>query len=210
MITLYRPVGLYEMELILEMKSSGFPLRLPGQPIFYPVLNREYAEEIAHKWNTVDTSSGYAGFVTGFDVDESYIKCFERKVVGHSKHEELWIPAEQLNEFNQNINGYVRILQGFFGTAYVGLLPDESSLLAGKNVKDQFLVLQNLFESKSEAFYREVIGRWRLILLNFFYWFGREYDYRDISGDQKYLLLKAIKVILKEQGKWSIICNIER
>jgi hypothetical protein len=42
-ITLYRPVGRHELDLIEESGFGAFPPRLPEQPIFYPVLNEEYA-----------------------------------------------------------------------------------------------------------------------------------------------------------------------
>ena len=41
--TLYRPVGPKELELIAASGYREFPPRLPDQPIFYPVLNEEYA-----------------------------------------------------------------------------------------------------------------------------------------------------------------------
>jgi len=44
---LYRPVGLEELRLIYEADRRAFPPRLPGQPIFYPVLNQPYAAKIA-------------------------------------------------------------------------------------------------------------------------------------------------------------------
>jgi hypothetical protein len=50
-LILYRPVGLHELELIAASACRAFPPRLPHQPIFYPVLNLEYAEEIARGWN---------------------------------------------------------------------------------------------------------------------------------------------------------------
>lgn len=37
------------------------------QPIFYPVLNVEYAKEIAQGWNT--KSDTYAGYITRLNVD---------------------------------------------------------------------------------------------------------------------------------------------
>ena len=37
--------------LIAESGYTKFPPRLPEQPIFYPVLNEEYAVEIASGWN---------------------------------------------------------------------------------------------------------------------------------------------------------------
>ena len=51
---LYRPVGEQELALIRESGYTAFPPRLPEQPIFYPVLNEQYAAEIAGKWNTKD------------------------------------------------------------------------------------------------------------------------------------------------------------
>ena len=64
---LYRPVGVKELDLILNTGCRRYPKRLPTQPIFYPVLNQEYAAEIAKLWNTKDQFSGYAGFVTEFN-----------------------------------------------------------------------------------------------------------------------------------------------
>jgi hypothetical protein len=61
--TLYRPVGPKELELIASSGFRMFPPRLPAQPFFYPVLNEEYAVQIARDWNTKDEASGYAGEV---------------------------------------------------------------------------------------------------------------------------------------------------
>ena len=79
---LYRPVGLKELKLIAETDFQAFPPRLSHQPIFYPVLNFEYAAQIAHDWNTKDEASDFVGFVTKFEVDDAYVSRFEVKVVG--------------------------------------------------------------------------------------------------------------------------------
>lgn len=50
-VTLYRPVGQAEFELIRDSRFREFPTRLPEQPIFNPVLNEEYATQIARDWN---------------------------------------------------------------------------------------------------------------------------------------------------------------
>ena len=68
MQTLYRPVGVKELELMLDEECREFPARLEFQPIFYPVLNEEYAMEIASKWNTKDINSGFVGYVTKFNI----------------------------------------------------------------------------------------------------------------------------------------------
>ena len=52
--TLYRPVGQKELDLIQASGWTAFPPRLDWQPIFYPVLNVEYATRIARDWNTRD------------------------------------------------------------------------------------------------------------------------------------------------------------
>ena len=49
-VTLYRPAGPKEMELLVKNNFKRWPLRLPEQPIFYPVTNDEYAREIARNW----------------------------------------------------------------------------------------------------------------------------------------------------------------
>ena len=70
---LYRPVGFKEMNLILDTGCKRYPKRLPTQPIFYPVLNQEYAIEIAKKWNTKDINSNFVGYITEFSIDDKYI-----------------------------------------------------------------------------------------------------------------------------------------
>lgn len=114
--TLYRPVGAKELELIAQAEYRGFPPRLYFQPIFYPVLNQEYAEKIARDWNTKDEASGYDGYVTRFEVNLTYIEKFPIKTVGaQSLHEEYWIPAEEMQEFNDNIVGKIEVISTFKG-----------------------------------------------------------------------------------------------
>ena len=81
---LYRPVGLQELKLIAESGYRAFPPRLPEQPIVYPVLNFEFAEQIASRWNTEDPNSGYAGIVLRFEVEDAYVRRFPVQVVGEA------------------------------------------------------------------------------------------------------------------------------
>ena len=67
---MYRPVGPKELELIAASGYREFPPRLPEQPIFYPVLNEEYARQIAREWNV--PASG-AGYVTRFAVRKEFL-----------------------------------------------------------------------------------------------------------------------------------------
>ena len=125
---LYRPVGLRELELIAASGYRALPPRLPEQPIFYPVLNQLYAKQLARDWNTKDRASGYAGFVTMFEVDESYVKRFPVQVVGSARrHEELWVPAEELATFNEHIIGII-IVKSFYGEAFDGEIDHTTGL----------------------------------------------------------------------------------
>lgn len=114
-ITLYRPVGQKELDLIKESGYKSFPPRLEWQPIFYPVMNQTYAEQIAFEWNTNDEFSGYAGYVTAFDLPEEYLQQFPVQNVGGEIHNELWVPAERLEEFNSKIVGMIRVVKEFYG-----------------------------------------------------------------------------------------------
>lgn len=107
---LYRPTGPEELALIRASGFTTFPPRLFWQPIFYPVLNEEYATQIARDWNARDGKSGY---VTRFAVRNAYLARYEVQRVGSAIHEEYWIPAEDLAEFNRNIVDKIVVIAEF-------------------------------------------------------------------------------------------------
>jgi hypothetical protein len=109
-VTLYRPVGEDELVLIRDSGWRHFPPRLPEQPIFYPVLEEDYAVQIARDWNTRDGGTGY---VTRFLVDGDYLSRHRVQTVGARTHREYWIPAEELSEFNRHIIGNIEVLSQF-------------------------------------------------------------------------------------------------
>lgn len=116
--TLYRPVGEKEMILIIESNYKKFPPRLEWQPIFYPVLDKDYASEIAEKWNTRDEAGNYLGFVTEFEVLEDEVNKYPIQNVGARNHNELWIPSEELEAFNVAIVGNIEVKKVFIGNEF--------------------------------------------------------------------------------------------
>lgn len=108
--TLYRPTGPSELALIRASGMRAFPPRLPEQPIFYPVTNEAYAAQIARDWNV--PASG-AGYVTRFRVPAEFAAKYPRQIVGSSAHEELWVPAEELDAFNAQIVGEIEVITTF-------------------------------------------------------------------------------------------------
>ena len=110
-VTLFRPVGPHELELIEVLGFRAFPPRLPEQPIFYPVLSEQYAIQIARDWNA--RASG-AGYVTRFEIDANFLNRYVKQQVGNTLHVEYWIPAEELLDFNAHIIGRIEIVHSFF------------------------------------------------------------------------------------------------
>ena len=114
-LTLFRPVGARELALITATGYRAFPPRLPWQPIFYPVLTESYAVEIARDWNTKDVASDFAGFVTRFDVDAAFVSRYPVQTAGAGRHKELWVPADDMDEFNRHIVGLIEVIAEYRG-----------------------------------------------------------------------------------------------
>lgn len=183
--TLFRPVGLKEMQLILEADLKAFPPRLPEQPIFYPVLNFDYAEQIAREWNTKDANSGFSGFVTQFEMDRGYISQFAEHIVGSKKHRELWIPAQELENFNQHIRGNIMLIAAYYGENYQGIKHRFTDWYA-----DQ--MFEGLYETSlhsAQDFSGEITLNRNAILLNFQYWVEKDFSQSVLyDGEQKRFL----------------------
>jgi hypothetical protein len=109
-VTLWRPVGPQELELIRATGMRAFPPRLPEQPIFYPVLTEQYAIKIARDWNVPASGRGYA---TRFRVEKKFLDRYDVQDAGGRDHREYWIPAEELDQFNAAIIGEIEIVAEF-------------------------------------------------------------------------------------------------
>ncbi|MFF6778700.1 hypothetical protein ACFY8W_34840 [Streptomyces sp. NPDC012637] len=108
--TLWRPTGPQELELVRASAWRAWPPRLPEQPIFYPVLNEDYAIRIARDWNVKHSGVGY---VTRFEVDTAFLARYPVRQAGGRTILELWVPAEELDEFNAHIVGTIDVVHEF-------------------------------------------------------------------------------------------------
>ena len=113
-VTLYRPTGPEELELLRQAGFRRWPPRLPGQPIFYPVTNEQYALEIASQWNVKDSGVGY---VTRFQVLELFMRAHPIQKVGGADHTEWWIPASELEALNDHIVGLIEVIGEYHAEA---------------------------------------------------------------------------------------------
>jgi hypothetical protein len=106
-VRLWRPTGPDELALVEASGWRAWPPRLPDQPIFYPVLSREYAATIARDWNVKRSGVGY---VTTFEVKQSFLDRYQIQQVGGRDILEYWIPADDLADMNQNIVGLIEVV----------------------------------------------------------------------------------------------------
>lgn len=191
---LYRPVGLGELALVFDAELRGFPPRLPDQPIFYPVLNRDYAVQIARDWNAPSEQSGFSGFVTEFAMDSHYLEQFPVQTVGGSVHQEFWVPAEQLAEFNRKIRDAIRVTDAFFSDSYIGYIPTQFGL-AKKTAAEQLVCLAATFDYSGMDFTCETAANAKAIYLNFPFWLSRDFSDWDVSLTRRDKVLDALRKI---------------
>lgn len=192
---LLRPVGLEELRLVYMADMRAFPPRLRDQPIFYPVTNEEYATQIARDWNT--KAGTKAGFVTMFSVSSDYISQFERRIVGAKEHEELWVPAEELHEFNAHIEGRIEVIGAFFGDDYRGHIP-EGSGLQGKDAREQFVTIARTLPNSGFDVICEMEANHIAVFLNFFSWQQTDFSSDGIERLERDALLSKLR------GAWKV------
>ena len=191
----YRPISIAEFKLVYEGGMRGFPPRKPDQPIFYPVLDRRYACEIAEKWNA--TSGEFAGFVTEFHVNDEYARRFPRRQVGEARHAELWVPAEQLDEFNRNIAHPIHVVDAFFGKSYRGLVPEKFGL-KGRGATEQIAALARTLRPSPMDFRCEVLANCEAVFINFAFWKKRDACEFGITTEQLAEALAMIETVFSE------------
>jgi hypothetical protein len=109
-LLLWRPTGPEELALVEASGWKRWPPRLPDQPIFYPVLNEDYAVRIARDWNVPVSGAGY---VTRFAIDDEFAARYPVRQAGGDTILELWVPAEELEEFNDHIVGVIEVVREF-------------------------------------------------------------------------------------------------
>ncbi len=187
---LYRPVGMNELQLIFEADMRSYPPRLSEPPILYPVLNFEYAKKIAKDWNTKEAP--FAGYVTRFEVDDEYVTRFERKVVGASWHEELWVPAEELKTFNAHICSRIVVEEAYFGDKFKGYIPERFGF-EGKDAVAQFVMLAKIMDYAAMDFYFEIATNKLAVYLNYGYWLKYDFSDDELGGENKNEVVKKVE-----------------
>ncbi|MGW4946017.1 hypothetical protein ACWEOZ_31050 [Actinoplanes sp. NPDC004185] len=104
-VTLWRSVGQDELDAVASSGWRAWPLRLPDQPIFSAVRERQLAVRICRE-RTVPAEG--VGYVVQFDVPRRSLHRFEA-VHGTGRDEFGYrIPANEVAELNATIIGVIR------------------------------------------------------------------------------------------------------
>ncbi|MBK9002174.1 MAG: hypothetical protein IPM35_41165 [Myxococcales bacterium] len=130
------------------------------------MLNFKYAAQIARDWN--NTTDPFAGYVTRFEIDDDYSATFERRVVGGREHEELWVPAEELTEFNRHLTSAIDVVAAFFGPEFRGAIA-KTGALAGMDAREQLRLLLDL-STEPDRMADALLGDAAATYLNFSFW----------------------------------------
>jgi hypothetical protein len=68
------------------------------------------------------------GFILLKPDEDDYVKQFEVRVVGGQIHQELWIPAEELEQFNRHIIGRITVEAAYYGENFQDEIESKTNL----------------------------------------------------------------------------------
>lgn len=139
-----------------------------------------------------DEGSGFAGFVSSFDVENSYLSSLEVRRVGPSEQLEYWVPANKLSAFNAAIRGVVRVEEGYFGNDFAGDVPDKF-ILKGQDSIAQFVTLQRTWDYSRFDVGCEVSANRKCIFLNWLFWSNHDFSKVGINEEQRGIMLGHLR-----------------
>jgi hypothetical protein len=117
---LFRPVGVSELGLLAKNGFRRFPPPTAEKQAFCPMLAFDDARRVAEQSNTKDRKSGFAGFVTRFEVADDYVRRLEPGAPGGRWTRGFRVPLSELENFNRHIIGTIEIVRRYFGERFAG------------------------------------------------------------------------------------------
>ncbi len=104
--TLYRAVNAEELAALQSLRWKGFPPC--AEAAFYPALNARFALDFIH---SQEGGKKPALYLTRFQIHAGYVRSFEVQTLSGEVHDELWVPAEEWENFNRNIVGRIAVVR---------------------------------------------------------------------------------------------------
>ncbi|WP_329107085.1 hypothetical protein OG792_02870 [Micromonospora sp. NBC_01699] len=109
---LWRPTRPEELDLIRESGWRKWPPLSPDRPWFYPFLDEDSAILISRNWRYDRPDQGVS-YVTRFQVEQAFLSHYSTRTFGGSTTPMLWVPSEDLDEFNSHIVGPIEVVHEF-------------------------------------------------------------------------------------------------
>jgi hypothetical protein len=144
---------------------------------------------MARDWNT--KSRSFSGHVTRFKVDDDYASNFERHLVGGREHEELRVPAEELDEFYRHILGVITVIAAYFGPRFRGFVPERGHL-EGLDAAGQLVLLVCVLRVEGVDPGQIVEANHVAILLHYPFWKRRDFS-GEIADEERERILEDIR-----------------
>lgn len=102
--------------------------------------------KIARDWNVPASGSG---FVTRFELDADFARRYPVRQAGGRTIVELWVPAEELEEFNAHLAGPIHVVREFHAPGYGPLAMRVAAAAAGREPADEVLAMLSVAGAKT-------------------------------------------------------------
>jgi hypothetical protein len=132
-----------------------------------------------------------AGYVTEFEVEDTYASRFEPHIVGSREHEELWVPAEELAAFNTHIQGKICVTEAYFGDGFTGLVGEEINFV-GRDAIEQFIMIEDMYRYVPIDLAHEIWHQRLHIFLHFPFWMQHDFAGFGVPNEWRYWILAGV------------------
>lgn len=105
--TLWHPAGPDEIDHIRASGWRQWPPVPHERLYFYPILNESFAISGARHWNSLGTGVKY---VLRLYTETDFIRRYSTRSFGGSAAPMLWVPVEDMHEFNAHIVGLIEVV----------------------------------------------------------------------------------------------------
>ena len=128
-----------------------------------------------------------------------YIKEYEVHCVGDKTHEEFWIPADKMADFNNNLLGIIQIKKAFYGNEYSGINPSGKTGFKENDIYKQINMLESILNYNYMDFSGTLFVEWKIINLNFLHWLHTSKEYHKVLQSIYTNLLRNKRLFISKE-----------
>ena len=114
-------------------------------------------------------------------------------MVGNQDHEELWVPAEELEAFNAHIFGSIEVISAYFNPGFVGTSPEIGSKNPSTDATEFLQMLLSTLEYNYMDFRGAIVLNYQSVYCNYAYW--KQFDIDRLNYSNKDAAGRLIELI---------------